>query len=262
MRLVAGCERHWADARAWRRYLLRGMQTLFDTQVAMWVEAAGVDERGRPKHVELASSGWPTPAARATFFEYLEMGGPAMMPDLALITQRLMQRGAYTGRRRDHVPDRHWYDSPVYRQYIHPTGVEDYVVSMRVMRRLGTTSSLSVHRAIGAPPFEPRHRRLLALLHAELEPRIARTLALRRQFGLHGLTPRQRQTLNRLACGESEKQVAAHLGVSPTTVHGYVRELYRYFQVTSRGGLLAYLLQHAPRPTPDALKAQQRTLLL
>ena len=55
----------------------------------------------------------------------------------------------------------------------------------------------------------------------------------------HDLSPRVRQTLQRLLAGDSEKQIAARLGVSPHTVHVYVKNLYRHYDVSSRGELLA-----------------------
>lgn len=54
-----------------------------------------------------------------------------------------------------------------------------------------------------------------------------------------GLSPRLSQTLQRLLAGDSEKQIARHMGVSPHTVHVYVEALYRHFDVSSRGELLA-----------------------
>jgi DNA-binding CsgD family transcriptional regulator len=53
------------------------------------------------------------------------------------------------------------------------------------------------------------------------------------------LSPRLRQTLQSLLAGDSEKQAAAKLGVSQNTVHVYVKQLYRKFDVNSRGELLA-----------------------
>jgi DNA-binding NarL/FixJ family response regulator len=53
------------------------------------------------------------------------------------------------------------------------------------------------------------------------------------------LTPRAVQTLILLRRGHSEKQVAKELGISPNTVHAYVKELHRKLQVSSRGELLA-----------------------
>lgn len=55
----------------------------------------------------------------------------------------------------------------------------------------------------------------------------------------NGLAPRVRQTLERLLAGDSEKQIASRLGVSPHTVHVYVKSLYRHYDVCSRGELLA-----------------------
>ena len=53
------------------------------------------------------------------------------------------------------------------------------------------------------------------------------------------LSPRLAQTLDRLLAGDSEKEIAARLRRSPNTVHVYVKELYRRFEVNSRGELLA-----------------------
>lgn len=57
--------------------------------------------------------------------------------------------------------------------------------------------------------------------------------------GSDALAPRVRQTLERMLAGDSEKQIAAHLRVSPHTVHVYVKSLYRRYDVCSRGELLA-----------------------
>ncbi|MEM1012972.1 MAG: LuxR C-terminal-related transcriptional regulator [Planctomycetota bacterium] len=53
------------------------------------------------------------------------------------------------------------------------------------------------------------------------------------------LTPRPREVLDRLLAGDSEKEVARHLGISPHTVHDHVKLLYKTFDVASRGELLA-----------------------
>src|SRR5579884_905621 len=45
------------------------------------------------------------------------------------------------------------------------------------------------------------------------------------------LARRQAQTLSYLLRGDSEKQIASRLRLSPNTVHVYVRELYRQFGV-------------------------------
>lgn len=61
------------------------------------------------------------------------------------------------------------------------------------------------------------------------------------------ISERMRQTLQHLLAGDSEKQVAAKLGLSRNTVHVYVKNLYKYFHVFSRGELLAKCLRPPPK---------------
>lgn len=53
------------------------------------------------------------------------------------------------------------------------------------------------------------------------------------------LAPRVKQTLRYLLEGDSEKQIARKLNISPHTVHVYVKRLYRDLGVSSRGELLS-----------------------
>ena len=57
------------------------------------------------------------------------------------------------------------------------------------------------------------------------------------------LSPRERQTLELLLAGNSEKQIAARLAISRHTVHVYVKSLYKRFGVNSRPELLARWVQ-------------------
>jgi DNA-binding NarL/FixJ family response regulator len=53
------------------------------------------------------------------------------------------------------------------------------------------------------------------------------------------LAPRLEQTLAHLLDGDSEKQVAYKLKLSPHTVHVYVKTLYKRFNANSRAELMA-----------------------
>jgi len=65
------------------------------------------------------------------------------------------------------------------------------------------------------------------------------------------LSPRLAQTLERLLAGDSEKEIAARLRRSPNTVHVYVKELYRRFEVNSRGELLSRFVRVEERRGED-----------
>jgi DNA-binding CsgD family transcriptional regulator len=65
-------------------------------------------------------------------------------------------------------------------------------------------------------------------------------------FQVPPLSPRQRQTLDGLLAGDSEKQIARTLGISVHTAHDHIRKLYKLFAVNSRGELLARFVTHTP----------------
>ncbi|OUJ76289.1 response regulator transcription factor [Hymenobacter crusticola] len=60
------------------------------------------------------------------------------------------------------------------------------------------------------------------------------------------LTPRERQVLEGLVDGLSEKQVAARLDLAPQTVHSYIKQLYRKLHVRSRAELVRHTLRDDP----------------
>ena len=61
------------------------------------------------------------------------------------------------------------------------------------------------------------------------------------------LSRRMEQTLRSLLGGDSEKQVAAKLGLSQHTVHVYVKQLYKKYAVSTRAELLAKWVQSRPQ---------------
>jgi DNA-binding CsgD family transcriptional regulator len=64
------------------------------------------------------------------------------------------------------------------------------------------------------------------------------------------LAPRQRATLLYLARGLSRKEIARRLGISPHTVHSYIKALYRRFRVHSRSSLMKQLVMANAGRTP------------
>jgi DNA-binding NarL/FixJ family response regulator len=58
----------------------------------------------------------------------------------------------------------------------------------------------------------------------------------------NGLSPRMRDTLQLLLAGDSEKEVAGKLKLSPHTVHIHVKNLYKRLSVCSRAELMAKCL--------------------
>ena len=58
-----------------------------------------------------------------------------------------------------------------------------------------------------------------------------------------GFSKRMIETLQLLLAGDSEKEVATKLGLSPHTVHIHVKKLYKRLDVSSRAELMAKCLR-------------------
>src|SRR5687768_15519355 len=98
---------------------------------------------------------------------------------------------------------------------------------------------------IDGDPVEKKRRLLaniLRMIGEQVNGQSAQLTIL--QSDVRRLSPRLQQTLASLLAGDSEKQAAAKMGVSPHTVHVYVKTLYRRYNVSSRGELLAKWVSH------------------
>ena len=59
-----------------------------------------------------------------------------------------------------------------------------------------------------------------------------------------GLTPRELEVLRLLVRGRSEKQIAARLFISGSTVHTHVTHIYGKAEVSTRAGLAMFAMEH------------------
>ena len=92
---------------------------------------------------------------------------------------------------------------------------------------------LTLQRRRPAPRFTARDRAVVDVIHSSMKW-VYHADVLLASPELLELSPRQRQTLQHLLTGQSEKQIAARMHLSPNTVHHYVKALHRHFGVSSR----------------------------
>lgn len=135
--------------------------------------------------------------------------------------------------RRQLVSDAVWYRAAAW-EYRYPIGIDDQLTSIYQISDDGAVSVIALHRATGEQEFSARVQRLMAFFHEELGRLIGRALVSVTEPSPDKLAPRLRQTLACLLEGDSEKQVAARLGLSRAPTYQYVTALYRHFKVRSR----------------------------
>ena len=139
--------------------------------------------------------------------------------------------------RHDLVSDARWYRSAYYGDYRECGGD----ATLLCCRQLGDglRSGLVLIRLSGEPDFGPRQKAIAREANALIAPLIGGPLARFGEPSPAALPPRVRQVLRCLLEGDSDKQIAARLGLSRFTVNEYTKRAYRHFRAAGRTELLA-----------------------
>jgi len=183
--------------------------------------------------------GWQSPRQREVFAEYWRRGMGATDPTFRAMIE--LGRPVATRRRRELVDDGVWYGGPHFNDYYREADVDDCVISRTAPPPESGLAMFFVRvtRALSDPAYTVREQRILRLFVAELSRLLGTKLATVSEAVSDGLSPRMREVLDHLMQGDSEKQVALKLDISPHTVHDHVKRLHKHLNVSSRGELLA-----------------------
>lgn len=239
-RLIGECRELGADNRAWPQRFVEGMTSLLRSQIGLCYETV-VDTTGVMEPLSGVDTGWATAADREYFLR-MTREKAQREPIVRKMVGVILQRGVC--RREESLPEREYYRSSLFQDFFRPTRLDSFVVCGKFTRG-NTFHYCCYQREIGDRSFGDRELALLRRAHEELVPLVGTALTSAREPSVADLSTRQRQTLACLLDGGSEKQIAARLGIGITTVHTYVKALYRHFGVSGRAELLAWFLRRA-----------------
>jgi DNA-binding CsgD family transcriptional regulator len=217
-----------------REHWMRGVARLVDADVGVSFAARGAFSERPWQVVECLDFGWQSAADRALCFSHVTSHGDPLSACMA----QNANLGPYALRRRDVIEDSEWFETELHRDVHLPIRLDDVLVGMRSLTSDGVLRSVVFKKRVGARPFSIEDRDLLHL--ALLQSRCWDERADGRELKL--LAPRERQVLQVLLSGQSEKEAAHSLGVTPSTLHTYVKLIYRKLGVRSRPELLARYL--------------------
>lgn len=246
------CDR-WDDPQAWREHLLHGACALLNGSVGMML----TEHEGKMHHfgrLSVTAVVGLTPSMRMLVQpgvsqmqhrDYQDVSDN-FLPGLTKVYDDLVRQGWVTVRRSEMADEQTYHAASYYLNFRKQLDCDDYVVSIRMVDQPRRPEGISIDRLHGARPFGSREVAILKLLHDEVGPLVGVRLATEEHLCRDGLSKRLRETLSLLLEGFSEKQAARELDLSIKTVHEYVGMLYKHFQVSSRGELLAYFIRRAP----------------
>lgn len=244
-RLIGDCRDLASTPELWEQRMFDGLLTLVGADRV----SGGEGSWARPQQpLKILSAYWGgfDQSALEHLFRYLRVSGPNSDPILTAFQD--LPGALVTRARRQLVPDRVWYRTACFNEYQRPADCNHQLSSIFQTSAAGAINCIALYRRVRARDFSTRERRLLHFFHAELGPLIGRVLVSVTEPRPDGLSRRLRQTLHCLLEGDSEKQIAARLGLSHATTHQYVTALYRHFGVQSRAELMAYAMRRLDQP--------------
>jgi DNA-binding CsgD family transcriptional regulator len=221
-------------------HVLIGLRSLTHSQIAMEAEIAYADAEWElaPRVLALSDQGWESNRDRAIVYDWFAATPLAANPFAVTALRRLQP--LVTLVRSDTMSSADWERSILHNQVHRPAGIDDCMLSLRRLVLPGAGHLVVMARAVGERPFDARERDLVHFLLSECPWVFERPRAVPAPDA--GLSRRERDTFALLLTDASEKQIAARLGLSRYTVHGYIKTIYKKLGVTSRAELMARAL--------------------
>lgn len=237
-----------ASADAALDHLLAALCELVNAQNANWFGAVrmadilpGDPARGwRPRAIHYLHPSRPIKEKSQELTRKLEQGS---IDETAV--RNIALAGSFRANRLVDLASESWFDSDYYRVYYRDIGHVD-VIWAGVPINADAECYLGIFRDGRHPRFSIENRETVAAALRGLK------WFLRQQMLANGLlvasaplTPTERNVLQGLLTGQSEKQIAASRNQSSHTTHEYVTNIYRKFGVNNRAALMALWLGKA-----------------
>ena len=218
-----------------RRILLDGLATLVEADGWIWTSAAVDPKRNCPVPMDYLFGGVTQRqvAALLDSFSDTSTADPCNKPLADLVSQ-----GHHIVRtRRQLASDADWYNSDYTKTYFLRHGIEDPMYAITPLSPQ-SYSAVCLFRFTGHPPFSERQRRIVNIVTTEVRWLSGSDLPSLYADAVFKLTPRLRSVLALLLDGQSCSQIAELYHLSPHTIKGYIRDIYRHFGVSSQIALI------------------------
>lgn len=239
--LVNQCRDLGDDAAGWRRHWFAGLAGLVGADLVLGGDLGGV-RAGAPRDLGTAEWGWGNGFDRGGWVRALELlrANPGYSPLMTEYVGRVCRADGVALAGSDLVPEGRWARTVEYQEVYRTIGVRHNLWCFRfVPGRADETHGQIITRAAGRPDFTGREKAVVAEAYAALTPLLGRALARFAEPSPGALAPRARDVLRCLLEGDSDKQVAARLGISRHTVNQYTKVIFDHFGVSTRAELLA-----------------------
>jgi DNA-binding CsgD family transcriptional regulator len=245
-RLIGECVELGGDPTMWRTRLYEGLCKLTGAVAAIGGESDGFFGQESFRLLHMVRTGLSAADWR-THDRFMAIKG---YESLDTATQRFCEKlhPQMTGSHEQLYARQEWLQSALFNEFFRATGFDDRLLSFVAApgesgRQKSAWNGITLYRMVGDPLFTARERRLVHLVHREVQPLLGTRLATCSDRAIRPLSPRLRQVLDLVLLGQSEKEIAQQCGLAKSTVHEYATALYRRYGVRGRVELMALFLR-------------------
>lgn len=219
-----------------KRYLIDGLCELIDVDCWLWTPIAPV-KSGEPVVGAIALHSGFSESRFAAYLSATEH--PDMARFNAIFIEEIQSRKAHTTRLRQQLdPEDDFVRSDVYPLW-EAANIAPILLSCYPFVD-GSFSLVALYRDKDKALFSKRDARIAHILLSEVPWLHAHALPLEKRFQELILAPRERTTLNLLMQGLGRQQIASHMGISENTLSGYIKRIYRLYNVQAHSELMHY----------------------
>ncbi len=227
-----------------RRPLIAGLAELIEADAWLWTLGRVDPKRKIPMQLEMLFDGLTDPQLAALLDSPSDttISSPCDQPLAALVAQ-----GEHFVRTRQQlVDDDVWYNNANTKTYFLRHGIDQCMYAITPLEGEGF-SGIGFFRRTGRPAFTEQQRQIVEVVTSEVRWLYESSLTERMGSAVAKLTPRLRSVLPLLLDGYLCKEIAKLFHLSPHTVKGYIRDIYRHFDVKSQLSLIRYFQGGTPK---------------
>jgi len=174
---------------------------------------------------------------------YMEaINHPAMEAVSRPSSLELQRKGVHLTRTRRQMDPERLLDQSAAAPLWIKSNIGPLIMSLRPMES-GGVNAIRIYRTLDEPHFTDREAKIAHILLSEIPWLHFTAFPDQASRNITNLYPRHRTVLNLLGDGWSRKKIAEHLNISVNTVHGYVKAIFKHFDVHSQSELLARFTQ-------------------
>jgi DNA-binding CsgD family transcriptional regulator len=222
-----------------KRYLMEGLCKLVDADAWIWGLSCQRDPDKPQVYVSILRGGI-TEEQFARFLQAVEH--PQMIDFASRFFIELKEGQTHLTRLRTQIADEARFVGSDAQAAWKLANLGPTILSMRPIDPQ-SSSAIGLYRHFDRPHFTARESRIAHIILTEVPWLHLQGWPEDRGVSVPTLSKRQRLALNLLILGQSHKQIASHMSISPNTLQGYIKDIYRHFGVNSQAELMNRFFQ-------------------